>query len=111
MKRTLLLSSFLFSCVACSSESTSTSSGAAGSSGASATTSSGGATGAGGAGGAGGSSSTGGTGGSSPDAGGPPLFGNVAVDLITDDHTGFLAIFFDGPQPESAALEVRQSIG
>src|SRR6185295_8344636 len=52
---------------------------------------------------------SGGAGGATNDAGrGLALYGNVAVDLITDDHTGFLAIFFDGALPPKAPLDLVQ---
>jgi hypothetical protein len=40
-----------------------------------------------------------------------PLFGTIAVDLITDDHTAFLGAFFDGPRPDATPMDVAQMQG
>lgn len=45
------------------------------------------------------------------DAGAAPLFGTIAVDLITDDHTAFLGAFFDGPRPDTTPMDVAQTQG
>jgi hypothetical protein len=57
-----------------------------------------------------------GSSGATPDGGsdapaGPALYGSVVVDLITDDHTAFLGLFYDGPKPVTEPMDVAQTQG
>src|SRR5206468_1088789 len=39
------------------------------------------------------------------------VFGNVLVDVIKDQYTGFLGIFFDSPPPPTMPLDASQTQG
>ncbi len=45
------------------------------------------------------------------DAAATALYGGVVVDLITDDHTSFLGLFYDGPKLVTEPMDVAQTQG